>query len=109
VGLGTLVTELAVHGWCKEIALTPLGLPAIEDYLKARLGHENCATEWREMAPLLLERTGGNPLFMTRIVNHLAQLEGPIERLRQSYRSRKMCGASLTGRSTNLTRVTAAC
>ena len=77
VGLGALVTELAVHGWCREIALTPLGLPAIEDYLKARLGREECATEWREMAPLLLERTGGNPLFMTSIVNHLAQPEGP--------------------------------
>ena len=61
----------------QEIALTPLGLPAIEDYLKARLGREECATEWREMAPLLLERTGGNPLFMTSIVNHLAQPEGP--------------------------------
>ena len=28
------------------------------------------------MAPLLLERTGGNPLFMTSIVNQLAQQEG---------------------------------
>ena len=27
------------------------------------------------MAPLLLERTGGNPLFMTSIVNQLARQE----------------------------------
>ena len=30
-------------------------------------------TQAREMAPLLLERTGGNPLFMTSIVRELAQ------------------------------------
>ena len=29
------------------------------------------------MAPLLLERTGGNPLFMTSIVNQLARREAP--------------------------------
>ncbi len=31
------------------------------------------AAQLREIAPLLLERTGGNPLFMTSIVNQLAQ------------------------------------
>ena len=37
-GLGGLVTELALHGWCQEIALAPLGLQAIESYLEVRLG-----------------------------------------------------------------------
>lgn len=73
VGLGGLVTELALHGWCREIALNPLGLQAIEAYLKARLGDEGGAAPSREVAPLLLERTGGNPLFMTSIVNQLAK------------------------------------
>jgi DNA-binding winged helix-turn-helix (wHTH) protein/predicted ATPase len=76
VGLGALVTELSVHGWCKEIALPPLALDDIENYLKARLRDEDRTAQWREMAPLLLERTGGNPLFMTSIVNHLVQPEG---------------------------------
>lgn len=73
VGLGGLVTELSVHGQCREIALAPLGLHDLEIYLKARLGDGNGAAQLQEMAPLLLERTGGNPLFMTSIVNQLAQ------------------------------------
>lgn len=73
VGLSGLVTELALHGWCREIALAPLGLGAIERYLEVRLGGDGGGAKLREMAPLLLERTGGNPLFMTSIVNHLAQ------------------------------------
>jgi predicted ATPase/DNA-binding winged helix-turn-helix (wHTH) protein len=76
VGLGGLVTELALHGWCREIALAPLRLAAIASYLEARLGDDGGAAKLREMAPLLLERTGGNPLFMTSIVNQLAQQEG---------------------------------
>jgi tetratricopeptide (TPR) repeat protein len=75
VGLGILVTELAVHGQCREIALHPLGLQAIETHVKARLGDSDGAAQSREIAPLLLERTGGNPLFMTSIVNQLAQRE----------------------------------
>ncbi|HEY2533583.1 MAG TPA: AAA family ATPase [Xanthobacteraceae bacterium] len=74
VGLGGLVMELALHGQCREIALAPLGLHAIESYLEARLG--GGATKLCEMAPLLLERTGGNPLFIASIVNQLAQQEG---------------------------------
>jgi DNA-binding winged helix-turn-helix (wHTH) protein/predicted ATPase len=72
-GLDRVVTELVVHGWCREIALQPLGLQAIEAFLTARLGAEACAARAPDMAPLLLERTGGNPLFMTGIVNELAQ------------------------------------
>lgn len=89
VGLGNLVTELALHKHCREIVLNPLGLQAIESYLNARLGNYSDAAQLREMAPLLLERTGGNPLFMASIVNQLAHEErsartlgaiGPIPR-----------------------------
>jgi DNA-binding winged helix-turn-helix (wHTH) protein/predicted ATPase len=73
--LGGIVTELALHGRCSEIALKPLGLQAIETYLKVRLGDEGGAARQLRIAPLLLERTGGNPLFMTSIVNQLAQRE----------------------------------
>jgi predicted ATPase len=76
VGLGGLVTELALHGRCREIALAPLGLAAIESYLEARFGDDGGTAKLREMAPLLLERTGGNPLFMTSIVNQFAQQKG---------------------------------
>lgn len=73
VGLDRLVTELAVHGCCREIALRPLDLQAVESYLRVRLGADGSAPQLRTVAPLLLERTGGNPLFMTSIVNQLAQ------------------------------------
>jgi DNA-binding winged helix-turn-helix (wHTH) protein/predicted ATPase len=72
VGLSDLVTELTLHGWCREIALGPLTLQAIEAYLRARLDGE---AQVREIATLLLARTGGNPLFMTSIVNQLARRE----------------------------------
>jgi DNA-binding winged helix-turn-helix (wHTH) protein/predicted ATPase len=73
--LGGLVTELALHGQCKQIALGPLGLEAIEIYLEARLGNSDGSARSREMATLLAERTGGNPLFVVSIVNELAQPE----------------------------------
>ncbi|HUI95411.1 MAG TPA: AAA family ATPase [Xanthobacteraceae bacterium] len=72
VGLDRIVTELALHGRCRDIALNPLGIEAIETYLNARLREHAGAVRAREMAPLLLERTGGNPLFMTSIVSQLA-------------------------------------
>ncbi len=76
-GLGSLVTELALHGQCWEIALNPLSLQAVEAYLNVRFGEEDGAAQSREMAPLLLERTGGNPLFMTSIVNQLVRRDAP--------------------------------
>jgi predicted ATPase len=75
-GLIGVVAELAVHGHCREIALNPLGLRAVESYLAARLGEGEAALQLRELAPALLERTGGNPLFMVSIVNQLAQRDG---------------------------------
>ena len=69
--LGRLVAELGLHGQCREIALNPLGLDAIETYLQIRLKDGKAPA--RELAPVLLERTGGNPLFLTSIVKHLSQ------------------------------------
>jgi DNA-binding winged helix-turn-helix (wHTH) protein/predicted ATPase len=81
--LHALVTELALHGCCREIELNPLSLEAVESYLKARLGEEKAATLSSHLAPLLLDRTGGNPLFMTSIVNQLAHTswDQPIDQL----------------------------
>ena len=49
VGLVGLLTELALHGQCREIALAPTRLQAIESYLEARLG--GSAAKFAEMAP----------------------------------------------------------
>ena len=70
-GLGKLMAELTLHGECREIALPPLDLGAIESYLQARL-KDGAAAQTLAMAPLLLERTGGNPLFMSSLVKQLA-------------------------------------
>jgi DNA-binding winged helix-turn-helix (wHTH) protein/predicted ATPase len=75
VGLARVVSELELHERCRQIALNPLELQAIESYLKARLGGDDAVAQSPGMAPLLLERTGGNPLFMTSIVNQLVQRE----------------------------------
>jgi DNA-binding winged helix-turn-helix (wHTH) protein/tetratricopeptide (TPR) repeat protein len=70
-GLGGIVSELALHGRCHEIALRPLMVDAIEVYLSGRLGGGDGRP--RELARVLLERTGGNPLFMVSLVNQLVQ------------------------------------
>src|SRR5262249_9770758 len=75
VGVAAMLTELALHGLCRDIALNPLKLEAIESYLGARLQHDNAPAQSREFAPVLLERTGGNPLFMANIVNRLVRCE----------------------------------
>lgn len=72
-GLDRLVTELALHGSCREIALRPLDLQAVESYLKIRLGADGSVVLIPQMASLLLERTGGNPLFMSGIVSQLGE------------------------------------
>src|SRR5262249_22143012 len=77
--LGDLVTELSLHGGCREIALKPLSLQDVESYLDARLGEEKGSGRSRELAPLLLQRTGGNPLFMAGIVNELVHGEALAE------------------------------
>jgi predicted ATPase len=71
--LSGIVAELALHGRCQDISLNPLSLDAIETYLKRRLGDGDGASRLHEIATLLLERTGGNPLFMVSIVDQLAQ------------------------------------
>jgi predicted ATPase len=56
--------------------LKPLSLNALESYLEAWLGQDNGVVRPHEIAPLLLERTGGNPLFITSIVKQLVHREG---------------------------------
>ena len=118
IGLTDLVTELQMHGQCTQIALNPLNLTDIEAYLKERLGTAHGANPFHQIAPLLLERTGGNPLFMTSIVNELAQrdisertrgaimaipqdvrrfIELQIDGLNENDRS-LLCAASVMGR-----------
>ncbi len=63
-----ITSELALHGHCHEIALRPLDLAAIEAYLAARADPKGRAPS-ADAARALMERTGGNPLFMVSLVN----------------------------------------
>jgi DNA-binding winged helix-turn-helix (wHTH) protein/predicted ATPase len=75
-GLGVIMTELLLHGRCHEIALNPLNLEAVAAYLAMRLTGGDHLAQSDETARLLLERTGGNPLFMVSLVNQLAAQAG---------------------------------
>src|SRR5262249_57374335 len=55
-----------------EIALNPLNLEAVEAYLAMRLTGGDHLVQVNQTARLLLERTGGNPLFMVSLINELA-------------------------------------
>ena len=74
--LSGIVAELALHDQCCEIALHPLTLDAVETYL-SRLAHDDRPDHTRETAQMLLERTGGNPLFMVSIVNQWRTQSSP--------------------------------
>jgi len=73
VGLGHLVTELALHARCREMTLTPLRLQDVEGYLDVRLGPRQERAWPKELARQVLDRTGGNPLFLTGIVGELLE------------------------------------
>jgi DNA-binding SARP family transcriptional activator/predicted ATPase len=60
-----LARELQPRGLCTEIAVGPLSLNAVEDYVMARVG----ADASPEVAAVLRERTGGNPLFATTLLD----------------------------------------
>ncbi len=61
--------ELEAHRQCLELPLSFLGEAAIQEYLGRRLpGHRFP----REMAAWLRDHTGGNPLFMVNVLDHLA-------------------------------------
>jgi DNA-binding winged helix-turn-helix (wHTH) protein len=63
--LEPMVHQLKVRGCCQEIALTVLTAGGVAEYVQARLGD----LLPRELAARLHARTGGNPLFVTAVVN----------------------------------------
>jgi predicted ATPase len=70
--LMTVKTELEVQGRCRELALSPLNLPAIEEYITRRF-----PTKPDDVPPLmriaseLWQRTDGNPLFLINVAADL--------------------------------------
>src|SRR5690606_31271894 len=61
-----LVEELAARGRCETVALGPLAPEAVAEYLEARLPGAELPPD---AAALLHERTGGNALFVEKVVD----------------------------------------
>lgn len=64
--LRALVQEMLGRGRCQEIALTGLGHAAVESYLQRRFPRSALPSR---IVDLLRERTEGNPLFLTNLVD----------------------------------------
>lgn len=64
--------ELQLHGYCTEMALQPLSATAVADYIARQCaGERTSAAFLQRVAPLIHQRTEGNPLFMSTMLAHL--------------------------------------
>jgi DNA-binding winged helix-turn-helix (wHTH) protein/tetratricopeptide (TPR) repeat protein len=63
-----LKQDLQVHQLCSEIALEPLEVPLIAEYLATEFSRGNLPAG---LAKLIYDHSGGNPLFMVAIVEDM--------------------------------------
>jgi DNA-binding winged helix-turn-helix (wHTH) protein len=66
--LRTVSQRLAGNRGCSEVALDELGADAVAQYLERRFAGNRFPSE---LARLLRDRSGGNPLFLVTLVDHL--------------------------------------
>ena len=66
----SLKQELLIHGHCANIALHPLTVQGVESYLEHRFRPADPQLELTQLASKVHERTDGNPLFMTELMQH---------------------------------------
>jgi len=74
--LRQMTQDLALHKFSTDIELTPLSVAAITEILSGSAGVEADSSEFSEF---IKKRTGGNPLFMRVVLEHLLQ-RGDVER-----------------------------
>jgi DNA-binding winged helix-turn-helix (wHTH) protein/tetratricopeptide (TPR) repeat protein len=72
----TVHQELQIHGQCTELALDRLTRTEVEQYLTLRFGSADLA---KELAERVFARTGGQPLFVVSLVDHLIALGAIVE------------------------------
>lgn len=64
--------ELQLHGYCTEVALQPLNAMAVAEYIARLFVAEHTSSAFlQRVAPLIHQRTEGNPLFMINVLDHL--------------------------------------
>jgi DNA-binding winged helix-turn-helix (wHTH) protein len=64
----TVHQDLQIHGLCQELALDRLSADDVERYLALRFNSADLA---RQLAERVFARTGGQPLFVVSLVDHL--------------------------------------
>ena len=68
--LRTMKQELEVHRYCEELRLKLLNEEDVAGYLAKRFS-SNGSQRFDSLAPVIHERTEGNPLFMVNVVDYL--------------------------------------
>jgi DNA-binding winged helix-turn-helix (wHTH) protein/predicted ATPase len=76
--LRTLKQELELHRYCDELQLKLLSEADVAAYLRERFADDDTARSLAGVAPLIHERTEGNPLFMVNVVDYLIVQGSPL-------------------------------
>ncbi len=71
--LRTMKQELELHHHCEELRLKLLSEADVAAYLAKRFADDDTARSLGGVAPLIHERTDGNPLFMVNVVDYLVE------------------------------------
>src|ERR1700719_1058433 len=71
--LRTMKQELELHRNCEELRLKLLSEADVAAYLAKRFLSDDTARSLAGVAPLIHERTDGNPLFMVNVVDYLVE------------------------------------
>jgi DNA-binding winged helix-turn-helix (wHTH) protein/tetratricopeptide (TPR) repeat protein len=72
----TVHQDLQIHGRCTELALDRLTRAEVEHYLALRFGSADLA---KGLAERVFARTGGQPLFVVSLVDHLIAQRAIVE------------------------------
>ena len=71
--LRSIKQELELHHYCQEVRLKLLSEADVAAYLAKRFADDDTRRSLAGIAPLIHERTEGNPLFMVNIVDYLVR------------------------------------
>ena len=71
--LRAMKEELDLHQQCEELRLKLLTEPDIGAYIRLRFDEEDPARSLEQAAPMIHQRTEGNPLFMVNVVDYLVK------------------------------------
>jgi predicted ATPase len=71
--LRAMKEELELHQQCEELRLKLLSERDVGAYIRLRFGEEDPARSLEQAAPMIHQRTEGNPLFMVNVVDYLVE------------------------------------